>query len=156
MPEAVDVAHPPEFLLRTINPVLKLALRTPLGAALKDFMVVAFTGRKTGKRYAVPVSAHRLDGELFVLLEAAWKHNFRDGAPAEVTHAGKTATMTGQLIKDPTAVAEIAARVATAYGPKKAQRSMGLKFRDDAVPSVAEFTAASKRLGLSAIRLTSP
>jgi hypothetical protein len=34
------------------------------------------------------------------------------------------------------------------------QRTMGLRFRDDSVPSPADFTEAAQRLGLAAIRLT--
>jgi hypothetical protein len=157
MPEqpAVEIAHPPQAVLRAVNPLLHLALRAPvLGPALTDFMVVSFTGRKTGRRFTVPVSAHQLDGDLYVLLSAGWKHNFRDGAPAEVLYKGKTTTMRGQLIKDPAVVAQLASRAATSYGAKKAQRSMGLKFRDNAIPSVEQFTEASTRLGLAAIKLT--
>ncbi|HYO04749.1 MAG TPA: hypothetical protein VET27_23900, partial [Mycobacterium sp.] len=58
------------------------------------------------------------------------------------------------LITEPAVVADLAHRVAEAYGAKKAQRSMGLKFRDSGIPSVEEFTEASGRLGLAAIRLT--
>ena len=152
---AVEIAHPPQALLRAVNPTLRLALRAPLlGPALKDFMIVSFTGRKTGRQFSVPVSAHRIDGDLYALLNAGWKYNFGDGAPAEVVHEGKTTDMVGQLIREPAAVADLAHRVAEAYGAKKAQRSMGLKFRDGAVPSVQDFTEASARLGLAAIRLT--
>ena len=155
MPEAIEISHPPQALLRAFNPVLHLTLRAPvLGAALKEFMVVSFNGRKTGKRFSLPVSAHHIDGDLYVLLNAGWRHNFRDGAPADVVYAGKTTAMQGYLITDAAAVAELGHRVADSYGPKKAQRSMGLKFRDGTVPSVAEFTEASNRLGLAAIRLT--
>lgn len=158
MPEqshAVEISHPPQVVLRTFNPLLHLALRAPvLGPALKDFMVITFTGRKTGRRFTVPVSAHRIDGDLYVLLSAGWKHNFRDGAPAEVLYAGKTTAMHGQLIKDPATVAQLAHRAATSYGTRKAQRSMGLAFRDKAIPTVEQFTEASTRLGLAAIKLT--
>lgn len=155
MPEAIEIAHPPQALLRVVNPALHLALRAPvLGPALKEFMVVSFNGRKTGKRFSVPVSAHHIDGDLYVLLNAGWKHNFRDGAPADVLYAAKTTRMRGQLIAEPAAVADLAHRAAESEGAKKAQRAMGLKFRDGTVPSVAEFTEASKRLGLAAIRLT--
>lgn len=89
-----------------------------------------------------------------MLLNAGWKHNFRNGAPAEVLYEGKTTAMHGQLIAEPAVFADLAHRVAVAYGAKKAQRSMGLKFRDNGIPSVEEFTEASDRLGLAAIRLT--
>ncbi|TFV61492.1 hypothetical protein E4P42_00920 [Mycobacterium sp. PS03-16] len=150
----IEVAHPPQALLSAINPTLRLALRTPLGGALKDFMVVGFTGRKTGRRFAVPVSAHLIDGNLHVILEAGWKHNFRDGAPAEITYRGKTASMQGQLISDPDTVADLVHRAAQGYGAKKAQRMMGFRFGGDTVPSLADFTEAAKRLKIAAIRLT--
>ena len=155
MPEAIEIAHPPQALLRAFNPVLHLTLRAPvLGSALKEFMVVSFNGRKTGKRFSLPVSAHHIDGDLYVLLNAGWRHNFRDGAPADVLYAGKTTAMSGQLIAEPAAVADLAHRAAESEGAKKAQRMMGLKFPDGTVPSVEQFTEASKRLGLAAIRLT--
>jgi hypothetical protein len=62
--------------------------------------------------------------------------------------------MRGELINDRAAVAGLAHRAAESYGAKKAQRSMGLKFPGDAVPSLAEFTEAATRLKMSAIRLT--
>jgi hypothetical protein len=152
---AVEIAHPPQAVLRAFNPALHLALRTPvLGPALTNFMVITFTGRKTGRQFSLPVSAHHVDGVLYVLLSAGWKHNFRDGAPAEVLYAGKTTSMHGKLIKEPAVVAELTSRVATSYGAKKAQRSMGLKFRDNLIPSVEEFTEASTQLGIAAIKLT--
>jgi len=157
MPEqssAVEISHPPEAVLRVFNPLLGLALRSPLGAGLKDFMVVSFKGRKTGRPFSIPVSAHQLDGDLYVLLGARWKYNFRDGLPAEVRYAGKTASMKGQLITDPAAVAALAHRASASYGAKRAQRSMGMKFRGNVIPSVEEFTEASGRLGVAAIRLT--
>lgn len=150
----IDAAHPPEALLRVINPALRTALKTPLGAALTPFMLVGFTGRKTGRRFAVPVSAHHVDGDLYVILEAGWKHNFRGGAPADVTHAGKTTRMRGELITDTATVADLAHRIAQGYGAKKAQRSMGLTFAGDTVPSLEDFTEATTRLKLAAIRLT--
>jgi hypothetical protein len=154
MAGSIDVAHPPQALLNVINPALRVALRTPLGSALKQFMVVSFTGRKTGRRFSVPVSAHHLDGDLYVILEAKWKHNFRDGAPAEVLHNGRTTHMRGELISDPDTVADIVHRVAENYGAKKAQQTMGMKFPGNTVPSKDEFRSAATRLGITAIRLT--
>jgi hypothetical protein len=155
MAATIAMSHPPEALLRAVNPTLRAALRLPLlGSSLKDFMVVEFTGRKSGRHFSVPVSAHHLDGELYVILAADWKHNFAGGASATVLHAGKKTSMHGLLVKEPGAVAGIVHRVATGYGAKKAQRSMGLKFGSDTVPSLEEFTEATKRLKIAAIRLT--
>lgn len=151
---AIDAAHPPEPVLRVINPVLRRVLRTPLGGRINEFMLINFTGRKSGRSFSIPVSAHHLDGELYVVLEAQWKHNFRDGADAEVYHRGKKATMHGQLITDRPTVVDIVHRLSQSYGAKRAQRTMGMKFRDGRVPTVAEWEEAVPRLKISAIKLT--
>ena len=144
---AVTVSHPPDRLLRAVNPALRFLLRTPLaGGARKQLMVLNFTGRKSGRQYSIPVSAHRIDGDLYAIAEAGWKVNFRDGATADVLHDGKTTTMRGELIRDPATVADLSRRCAESYGAKKAQSMMGLKFRDDQIPTLEEFTEAAQRL----------
>ncbi|MFY9918426.1 MAG: hypothetical protein WAL26_08515 [Mycobacterium sp.] len=152
---AVTISHPPEGLLRAVNPAVKFLLGTPLGGGIRrQMMVLNFTGRKSGRQYSVPVSAHRLDNTLYALASAGWTANFRDGANAEVLWDGKKTTMRGELIRDPAAVADLSHRAAESYGAKKAQRMMGLKFRDDRVPSIEEFTEAAQRDGMRAVKLT--
>ena len=152
---AVTIGHPPSALLRAINPSLRFFLRTPIaGAARKYLMVVSFTGRKSGRRYSIPVSAHRIDNNLHALVYAAWKNNFRDGADAEVVQNGKTTAMRGELIEDRATVADLAHRCAESYGVKRAQTMMGLKFRDQRIPTVEEFAEAADREGMTAIRFT--
>ena len=110
---AVTVSHPPEGLLRAVNPTLRFLLRTPLaGPASRQLMVLSFRGRKTGNRYSTPVSAHLIDNQLYALAGAPWTRNFRGAAAAEVVHDGKTTTMNGVLIEDPAAVADLSHRLA--------------------------------------------
>jgi hypothetical protein len=45
-------------------------------------------------------------------------------------------------------------RCATAYGVKRAQRVIGLKFRDDRMSTLAEFTEAIEVNKLATIRFT--
>lgn len=152
---AITVSHPPPAVLRVVNPVLRVLLRTPLlGPAGKALMVVSFTGRKTGRHYSIPLSAYHIDNNLYAITGAPWKHNFRDGATAEVLHGGKTTTMHGELIGEHATVADLAHRVSQAYGAKRAQRAMGMKFRDQQVPSLEDFAEAVRREHLVAIRLT--
>jgi hypothetical protein len=152
---AVVPSHPPEPVMRVMNPALRYLLPTPLGRGpLKDFMVVNFAGRKSGRRYSVPVSAHLIDGQLYALAGATWKLNFRGGGPAEVVHAGKSTAMRGELIEDGAVVADLFHRCATHYGAKKAQRMMGVKFRDPRMPTLEEFRAAVDENQLVAIRFT--
>ncbi|OBG45168.1 hypothetical protein A5672_09380 [Mycobacterium alsense] len=152
---AIDAGHPPSALLRLVNPVLGFLLRTPLaGPARKQLMVLSFIGRKSGKSYSIPVSAHVIDHELYALTGAAWKQNFRDGAPARVVYDGKATDMHGELIRDRAAVSDLFHRCAESYGVQRAQRMIGLKFRDPRIPSREEFAEAVDRLHLAAVRLT--
>jgi hypothetical protein len=152
---AITVSHPPEAFLRVVNPIMKLLLRTPLaGAARNQLMVVSFTGRKSGHHYAIPVSAHVIDGILYAMTPATWKNNFRDGASAQVLHDGKTTTMRGELITDKAHVADLYSRCAESYGAKRAERAMGLGFRDHQMPNHDQFAEAVDELHLRAIRFT--
>jgi hypothetical protein len=152
---AVTIGHPPAGLLRAVNPMVGFLLRTPLSGPLrKQMMVVNVTGRKSGRRYSIPLSAHQIDGTLYALTSAPWKNNFREGANAEVLHDGKTSTMRGELITDPNVVAELSERCATSYGVKKAQTMMGLKFRDNRIPTVEEFKDAAEREHMVAVKFT--
>lgn len=151
----ITISHPPALILRTINPILKLVLHTPFaGSARNQFMVVDFTGRKSGRHYSIPLSAHVLDGILYAMTSAVWKNNFRDGASAKVVHDGKTTTMRGELITDKAHSADLYARVAESYGVKRAERVMGIGFRNHQMPTRDQFAEAIAELNLRAIRFT--
>jgi hypothetical protein len=152
---AITMSHPPEAVLRIVNPILKPLLRTPFaGAARNQFMVVNFTGRKSGRQYSIPLSAHVIDDVLYAMTAETWKINFRDGAAAQVLHDGKTTTMRGELITDKAHVADLYSRCAESYGVKRAERAMGLGFRDHQMPTRDQFAEAVDQLHLRAIRFT--
>lgn len=152
---AVTLSHPPAAVLRMVNPLVGSLLRTPLAGPLRrQMMVVEVTGRKSGRRYSIPLSAHRIDGALYALTSAAWKNNFRDGATAEVLFDGRSTAMRGELVTDAATVASLSHRCAQSYGPKRAQTMMGLKFRDGAIPTVDDFAEAVRRERYAAVRFT--
>ena len=152
---AISVSHPPEAFLRVVNPILKLLLHTPFaGAARNQLMVVDFTGRKSGRHYSIPLSAHVIDGVLYAMTGNPWKNNFRDGAAATVLHDGKTTAMRGELITDQAHVADLYFRCVESYGVKRAERAMGLGFRDHQMPTRDQFAGAVDQLKLRAIRFT--
>lgn len=152
---AVTTGHPPEKLLKVANPMLRFLLGTPLAGPLRrQLMVLNFTGRKSGRQFSIPVSAHHINGTLYAIANAGWKHNFSGGADADVLHEGKTLKMHGEVISDPAAVADLAHRCAQSYGVKKAQTMMGLKFRDEKIPTVDEFAEAIAREKIVAVKFT--
>jgi hypothetical protein len=117
-------------------------------------MVLRFFGRKTGRRYDVPVVAHRLGDELYSLTDARWRNNFRGGADVEVTLDGHVARMSGQLIEDPESVAPLYARSIDQFGVKRAPRMLGLKIHTPGTPTTEALAEAARRYHLSAIRLS--
>ena len=62
--------------------------------------------------------------------------------------------MRGELITDPAVFAELAHRCAESYGVKRAQRMMGLGFRDQRIPTLEEFREAAQRDHMAAVKLT--
>jgi len=152
---AITMSHPPDAFLRLVNPIMKLLLHTPFaGAARNQLMVVDFTGRKSGRHYSIPLSAHVIDGVLYAMTGKTWKNNFRDGAAAQVLHDGKTTTMRGELITDKALITDLYSRCTESYGVKRAERAMGLGFRDHQMPTRDQFAEAVDQLHLNAIRFT--
>jgi hypothetical protein len=154
---AITTSHPNPTLTRIFNPLLTLLLRTPLlGAVRNRFMAISFTGRKTGRHFSVPLSAHLVDDVLYSLTggNAKWKYNFRGGHEAQVLFDGKTTSKRGELIEDKALITALYVRVTQAYGAKRAAASMGLAFRNNEVPTHDDFAEAIERLGLRAIRFT--
>ena len=82
-------------------------IRSRMGAHMHDLAVISFTGRKTGRRYAVPVGYQELDGQGLILTAAGWKANLRGGADVEVVHDGRTQPMRADLIEDADEVADV-------------------------------------------------
>lgn len=141
--------------MRIVNPLLRFLLRTPLaGPARRQLMVLSFTGRKTGRVYSIPLSAHVIDGQLYALTGASWKQNFRGGADAQVVYDGKTTAMRGELLRDRGKVSDLYLRCAESYGVQRAQRMIGLKYREQRIPTREEFAEAVDRLHLGAVRLS--
>ena len=106
--------------------------------------MLEFAGRRTGRRYRIPVGWHTLDSSAFVLTPASWRHSFADGAPVTVHQAGTRRALRGTLDPDVSAGAKALARL-LAEGEKPA--SLGLR-----VPGSAT-QADFQHLGRWVIRL---
>ena len=94
MASAVERKVPPSTLIKMSNPVLRVLLRSPLHGALdSSVLLLHVTGRKTGRRYDIPVNYADIDGRLTVVTIAAWRINLRGGADVEVTLRGRRRSM---------------------------------------------------------------
>ena len=84
---------------------MRAALRTPIGRLVRPFALLEFEGRRSGRRFRVPVGWHEVEGGEAVFSPAAWRANFRDGCAATVWFRGVRRELTGELDVDPERVA---------------------------------------------------
>jgi hypothetical protein len=97
--------RPPLWLVHAMNPVMRLLLRTPFGRLVRPFALLDFTGRRTGRRFLVPVGWHETDSGRIVVTPAPWRVNFHDGIPVTVWFRGRREQFIGTLDDGPTRVA---------------------------------------------------
>jgi deazaflavin-dependent oxidoreductase (nitroreductase family) len=92
-------------------------LKSPLHRMMSDaFIVLQWTGRKSGRTFATPVSY--VQGEdadnLLITSDSPWVHNFADGAPVTVWLKGKRRQAQAELVADEDAAAQALYRMVQA------------------------------------------
>lgn len=98
-------ARPPLALVRVMNLIMRVVLRTPLGRLVRPFALLEFTGRRSARRLLVPVGWHEIDSGHIVITPAPWRANFRDGIPVTVWFRGQRQNLIGVLDDEPDRVA---------------------------------------------------
>ena len=86
-----------------LNPLVVRLLRSPLHRVIGGgLMLITVTGRRTGRRYTIPVGYQRDGDVLHVLVSKArrkqWWRNFRDPAALEVELRGETFAARGRVV----------------------------------------------------------
>jgi hypothetical protein len=73
-----------------VNNMIKFVLRSPLHRLLsKNFLLISFTGRKSGRTFTTPVS-YSLDGDcLYIFTHATWWKNLSPNHPITLRLRGK-------------------------------------------------------------------
>ncbi|HEV2256402.1 MAG TPA: nitroreductase/quinone reductase family protein [Streptosporangiaceae bacterium] len=142
-------------IVKTANPLVRMLLGSPLHEVLDDsFLVLHLTGRKTGRRYDIPVGYADMEGKLTVVTVAGWRVNLRGGADVEVTLRGRLRPMHALLDEDPASVAVSCQAVIDRIGWKKAQRQLGISLPGGRAPTVLELRDAAREYDWSVITLT--
>ncbi|MFZ6026986.1 MAG: nitroreductase/quinone reductase family protein [Chloroflexota bacterium] len=73
-----------------INNTIKFILRSPLhGILSKNFLLINFVGRKSGKTFTTPVSYSRDGNYLYVFTHATWWKNLQPTTPITLRLRGK-------------------------------------------------------------------
>jgi hypothetical protein len=120
-------ARPPLVLIRMMNPILRVLLATRAGRFIRPLALIEFAGRRTGRRYRVPVGWHRAGGEQLVFTPAPWRMNFAGGAAVTVHHLGQRAAMHATLDADP---ASVARSLGAFFDSGGSPRQIGLRIAD--------------------------
>jgi hypothetical protein len=84
------------------NRLVNGLLRTPLislGIG-RRLITIHAVGRRSGKRYAVPVAYTRHEGSLLIGTPFRWARNLRTGEPVEVRYLGRLRTADVQVDTD--------------------------------------------------------
>jgi deazaflavin-dependent oxidoreductase (nitroreductase family) len=97
-----------------INRVIRALLRTPLLCRIlgRRLVTLYVVGRKSGRRYAVPVAYTQLDGSLLVASQFPWARNLRTGATVEIRLTGKRRPAQVRVLTDEAGVVEHLAMMA--------------------------------------------
>jgi uncharacterized protein YndB with AHSA1/START domain len=87
-----------------LNPLVVRLLRSPLHHLIGGgLMLITVTGRRTGRRYTIPVGYQRDGDVLHVLVSKArrkqWWRNFRDATPLEVELHGARFAAAGVVVE---------------------------------------------------------
>jgi hypothetical protein len=155
MTNTVKRSVPPPTLVKMGNPLVRMLLGSPLHGLLDDsLLVLHLTGRKTGRRYDIPVDYVDMEGKLTVVTIARWRVNLRGGTDVEVTLHGRLRPMHALLEEDPASVAVSYQALIDRIGWKKAQRQLGISLPGGRAPTVLELKDAAREYGWSVITLT--
>jgi hypothetical protein len=145
----------PPTLVKLGNPLVRMLLGSPLHGVIDDsFLVLHLTGRKTGRRYDIPVGYVDMDGKLTVVTVARWRVNLRGGGDVEVMLHGRLRPMHALLDEDPASVAVSYQAMIDRIGWKKAQRQLGISLPGGRAPTALELKEAAGEYGWSVITLT--
>lgn len=140
---AVREARPPAAVIRVLNPIMRAVLRTPLGALVRPFALLEFEGRRSGRRYRVPVGWHAVGDERAVFSPAPWRANFAGGTGVTVRFRGRRQQLVGTLVDDP---AEVAAALNQMCAEGSSLAKVGIKASKGHEMTAADVRAVDRAL----------
>jgi deazaflavin-dependent oxidoreductase (nitroreductase family) len=91
------------------NAFMRAALNTPgvaKGIGRRLILLYVF-GRKSGKRYAIPIAYMEYGGKLLIGTQFGWSRNLRTGDPIQVRYKGRLRSVDVEVVQDEDRVAEL-------------------------------------------------
>ena len=156
-PVVIASRAPDLRVMRFFNPMMRALLRSPFHRLLSgQILLLTYTGRKSGRRYTLPVGYVR-DGDALLIVSQhselkRWWRNLRGGAPVAVLIGGQRVRARADVIEGAAAVAAEVQRLISRLGAKEASRQlyMGL----DVTPPPTREQLAQALHGVVVVRIT--
>ncbi len=153
---AVQRRKPPKLLMTLlVNPIMRAILRSPGHARLSGALaLLTFTGRKSGRRYTIPVGYQREGDTVVIFTDSPWARNFDQPAEVTLRLAGRDVVGRAVTVRDPAAVLAKVEEYLRRNGPGSAAR-LGIRLASGREPARADLQAAIRGLGFVRIDLHS-
>lgn len=93
-----------KFVVRLQNPFMTWLLQSPFhGVVSKRYMLITFTGRKSGKQYTTPVQYKQIDDKIIFVTSRhyVWWKNLHGGAKVQLLVQGKGITGKAETTANP-------------------------------------------------------
>lgn len=134
----------PHFLYKLVNPTLRLLLHTPLHGLLSGRLaLLTFTGRKSGKRYQVPVGYVQHGRTVLINTKSPWQRNLAGGAEVALRLRGRNERGWAELLTDEQEITA-AYRTILAAAPQLGA-FIGISREVDGGPAPADLRSARER-----------
>ena len=147
---AVERVHPPDVLVRVVNPLMRRLLTSPLHRAVSgQLMLLRYRGRRSRRAFALPLGRQEHRGHVAAFTNSVWRHNFRGGHDAELVLAGTPQPVRGSLVEDVDEVTTAYAARIDELGWQAAQRRLGIRINVGRAPTRDELADAIRASGLS-------
>lgn len=137
-----------------VNVMVRALLRSPLHWAIShNTMVLAVTGRNTGRVYQVPIS-YSVDGhDLVCFTDSPWWKNLRDSASVTTEIRGRRRDGTAQAVSGPVVAAHLARHLRIV--PRDAKYH-GVRLGHGREPNAADLARAAHTTAMIRIQLHEP
>ncbi|MAD07191.1 MAG: hypothetical protein CMP86_07255 [Gammaproteobacteria bacterium] len=143
-------------LFAFINPIVVVMARSILHRVLSHQVVVLdFSGRRSGRRYTIPVTYLRCDGEVLCMTErnGIWWRNLQGGVPVQLTLNGRSVSTISQVEIDDNQQIAGALRLFCLRSRISAYFA-GVGFDSDGEPNSMDLVRAAERHVLITLTLT--
>lgn len=143
-------------LFAFVNPIVVALARSILYRLVsRQVVVLDFSGRRSGRRYTIPVTYLRRDGEILCMTErnGIWWRNLQGGVPVQLTLNGRSVSTTSQVEIDNNQQIAAALRLFCLRSRISAYFA-GVGFDSDGEPKSADLVRAAEQHVLITLTLT--